>query len=63
MAKGMERVQRLTGEAFQRIRNDHEQFLEAYESESSKYPRGMPTLGVRSLLHRWDLEQVTEMRP
>lgn len=33
MANGAERQQRLTGEAFQRLRNDHEQFLEAYESE------------------------------
>lgn len=33
MANGPDRVHRLTGEAFQRLRNDHEQFLEAYESE------------------------------
>ena len=33
MANGAERVQRLTREAFHRLRNDHEQFLDAYESE------------------------------
>lgn len=33
MANGTDRVHRMTGEAFQRLRNDHEQFLEAYESE------------------------------
>ena len=33
MAKGVEKVQKLTGEALHRLRNDHEQFLEAYESK------------------------------
>ncbi len=33
MANGAERVQRLTREAFHRLRNDHEQFLDVYESE------------------------------
>lgn len=33
MANGTDRVHRMTGEVFQRLRNDHEQFLEAYESE------------------------------
>ena len=28
-----ERLHRISGEAFNRLRNDHEQFLEAYESE------------------------------
>lgn len=33
MANGTDRVHRMNGEVFQRLRNDHEQFLEAYESE------------------------------
>ena len=33
MASGCEKVQRVAGEGHQRVRNDHEQFLEAYESE------------------------------
>ena len=32
MASG-ERLLRLSTEAFSRLKNDHEQFLEAYESE------------------------------
>ncbi len=34
MASGSDRVHKFSGETFQRLRNDHEQFLEAYESES-----------------------------
>ena len=30
-----ERLHRISGEATNRLRNDHEQFLEAYESELS----------------------------
>ena len=30
-----ERLHRISGEALNRLRNDHEQFLEAYESELS----------------------------
>ncbi len=33
MANGGDRVLRITGEGHHRLRNDHEQFLEAYESE------------------------------
>lgn len=45
MASGAERQQRLSGEAFQRLRNDHEQFLEAYESEG--LVEALPSLGSR----------------
>ena len=37
MAIGLEKVQKLSGEVCQRIRNDHEQFLEAYESELTEF--------------------------
>ena len=30
-----DKVQKLSGEAFNRLKSDHEQFLEAYESEYS----------------------------
>ena len=33
MATNGERSQKLSAEAFQKLRSDHEQFLEAYESE------------------------------
>jgi hypothetical protein len=32
-----ERVQKLSAEAFSRLRNDHEQFLEAYEKPTQIY--------------------------
>lgn len=59
MANGMERVQRLTGEAYQRVRNDHEQFLEAYESEflwtiKSKLRPSVPVLFTLSWNPRID---------
>ena len=37
MASAGERLQKLSVEAFTRLRNDHEQFLEAYESELSQF--------------------------
>jgi len=35
MATVAEKVQRVTGEGHQKVKSDHEQFLEAYESKSS----------------------------
>ncbi|CAI8024671.1 Polycomb protein suz12-A [Geodia barretti] len=37
MASAGERVQKLSAEAFSRLRNDHEQFLEAYEKPTQIY--------------------------
>lgn len=33
MATGLEKVLKLSGEALHKLKTDHEQFLEAYESE------------------------------
>ena len=32
-----ERLQKISGEAFNRLRSDHEQFLEAYESKLKRW--------------------------
>ena len=37
MALTGERVQKMSAEAFSRLKNDHEQFLEAYESKLSPF--------------------------
>lgn len=51
MANGAERVHRLTGDTFHRLRNDHEQFLEAYESEWSfgRWGVAVAMLGIQRL--------------
>ena len=36
MATVAEKVQGVSGEGHQKVKNDHEQFLEAYESKSNK---------------------------
>ena len=52
-ASTSERLHSISGEAFNRLRNDHEQFLGAYESklstESGKVKRNLPPgVGRRS---------------
>ena len=37
MANGSEKAQKVAGDVLHRLRNDHEQFLEAYESEWLKF--------------------------
>lgn len=46
MASAGERVQKLSAEAFSRLRNDHEQFLEAYESELSRFSWSLALLAA-----------------
>ena len=37
-----ERLQKISGEAFNRLRSDHEQFLEAYESKLKCWVPSLP---------------------
>ena len=62
MASGAERQQRLTGEAFQRLRNDHEQFLEAYESEGHVVCQRLPKPWVEGLCYVAWVWSVTDCR-